>query len=1016
MICPRCGDTADSQATTCRVCLAPLAVLTADATIAAVAEVGAYDATGGGARYGTSANVFATVPGIPPVWPRPDGADTTISGVRLPVRREGGLLQEGTDFGPRYHIIRTLGAGGMGSVYHAWDKELHVAVALKIIRRSQNVDTVGARDLEERFKRELLLARKVTHKSVVRIYDLGVVDGIKYITMSYVEGHDLFATLKQGGGPLPVARVLTIAREVIEGLRAAHDAGVVHRDLKPANIMVEAATGQALIMDFGIALSPADGKPRSEGIVGTLPYMSPQQATGQPVDQSTDLYSFGLILYDLLGGRPIDRDSERAMADMLARIGSVPHPIRERNPAVPQAVEALIAKCLEPSVERRYQTAAEVAADLAKLDENGVPIPLPKSRRPAFLAAAAVVTLVLTGTSWWVGRASRAPAVQHAPASVLIADFNNRTGDPVFSGSLEQALTDSVERASFITAYRRDAAKRLAQRVRPGGLFDADAARLVSRREGVNYVLAGSIASNGSGYTIGVTALEPATGKAVSTVSTTARTKTDVLAAVSSAAEKIRASLGETSQERLQHGADAKETFTASSLEAMNAYAHAQELANGTHNREALAAYKQAVTLDPGFGRAYAGMGVIYTVFKDEAKAKASYELALKYVGRMSDREKYRTLGTYYLSIVRNYEKAIENYEMLVNLYPGDAVGHGNLGLAYLNAGNLKRAAEEGREVIRLDPNNSVQRYNYAMYSLYAGDLAVAAREGETIVKESPSFELAYLPIGLAKTLGGDLAGAEGTYDRLAATGPSGASLAQFARVDLAMFRGRYADASTMIGATLAGDRKANDAGATARDLVVAAEAFTVLGRKANAIVAATQAVGLSQHESVLFPAALILIEAGREEDARKIADRLENMLQQHTTAYARVISAEIAVRRGSYGPAIELFRDSIKRRDTWMARFLLGRTYAEADHFAEAMAELEICVNRRGEAADPFFYDIPSLRYLPPVYYWLARAQLAMGVADAAKNYEYYLALRRDAAPLDPLLADAERRLATLK
>jgi tetratricopeptide (TPR) repeat protein/tRNA A-37 threonylcarbamoyl transferase component Bud32 len=1015
MICTRCGAEADAHTTTCRVCLAPLGVISAEATVVAVAAVDAPFETRLDAAFETSADAFATRLG--PAAPTTAGeADATIAGLPSPVRLEGGLLPEGTDFGPRYHIIRTLGAGAMGSVYHAWDKELCVAVALKIIKLSQDADAVEARSLEERFKRELLLARKVTHTGVVRIFDLGVIDGIKYITMSYVDGQDLLAMLKHAGGRLPIAQVLAIAREVVEGLRAAHDAGVVHRDLKPANIMVEAATGKALIMDFGIALSPADGRPRSEGIVGTLAYMSPQQATGKPVDQRTDLYSFGLILYDLLGGRSIERDSERAMADMLARIGSAPDPIRVQNPDVPEAVDALIAKCLEPSVERRYQTAAEVAADLARLDENGVPIPLPKNRPLAFLGAAAILTLVLTTVGWWVGRASRAPAVEHEPASVLVADFDNRTGDPVFSGSLEQALSDSLERASFITAYRRDAAKRIAQQVRRGGPFDADAARLVSRREGVNYVLAGSIQPKGPGYSIDVTALEPATGKVLSTVSANARSKADVLAAVGSAGEKIRASLGETSQERQQHGADATETFTAASLEAMNAYARAQDLANATRNKEALAAYQEAVTLDPGFGRAYAGMGVLYTVFKDEARAKAAYDQALRYVGRMSDREKYRTLGTYYLSVARNYEKAIENYEMLVKLYPGDAVGHGNLGLAYLNAGNLKRAAEEGRIVIRLDPKNAVQRYNYAMYSLYAGDLGVAATEGETIVKDSPSFELAYLPIGLAKTLGGDLAGAEATYDSLAATGASGASLAQFARIDLAMFRGRYADASTMAAATLTADRNANNPGAIARDLVVAAEAFTVLGRKTNAIAAATQAVSLSDHESVLFPAALVLIETGREEDAQKIADRLENMLQQQTTAYARVISADIAVRRGRYGPAIELFRDSIKRRDTWMARFLLGRTYAEADHFAEAMAELELCVKRRGEAADPFFYDTPSLRYLPPVYYWLARAQLAMGVADAAKNYEYYLTLRRGAAPPDPLVADAERRLATLK
>src|SRR5262249_55905545 len=155
-------------------------------------------------------------------------------------------------------------------------------------------------------------------------------------------------------------------------------------------------------------------------------------------------------------------------------------------------------------------------------------------------------------------------------------------------------------------------------------------------------------------------------------------------------------------------------------------------------------------------GRAYAGMGVLYVIFKDEAKAKSAYEMALKYVSRMSDREKYRTLGTYYLSVARNYEKAIENYETLVKLYPGDAVGRGNLGLAYLNAGNLKRAVEEARAVIKLDPKNNVQRYNLAMYSLYAGDFRSAADEGATILRGAPSFEFAYLPIALSKTIEGD--------------------------------------------------------------------------------------------------------------------------------------------------------------------------------------------------------------------------------------------------------------------
>ncbi len=1051
MVCAQCGAEA-GPGTACPVCLSPLIRVDKGATVspAAFARVAPFD-TAAGTGFETTAEATAvstdptalgtavplgtsapTALGITPpptlgtaapttfgtsagtVLPPPraaDHEDETV-GVGPGVRLEGGFLPEGSDFGPRYHIIRVLGAGAMGSVYHAWDKELGVAVALKIIKLPEGADRSAAKALEERFKRELLNARKVTHKSVVRIHDLGVIDGIKYITMSYVEGSDLQAILR-AQGRLPVSQVLTIAREVIEGLRAAHEAGVVHRDLKPANIMID-ASGQALIMDFGIALSPADGKPRHEGIVGTLAYMSPQQATGQPVDHRTDLYAFGMILYDLLGGRPPARDSEQAMADILARIGRAPDPIRTVNPEVPEAVEALISKCLEPSLDKRYQTAAEIAADLARLDAEGIPIPVPRSRRLAFAAAAAVLTIVLSAGGWWVGRRSQAPPVQHAPLSVLIADLDNRAGDPVFSGSIEQALSISVEGASFITAYRRDSARRIAEQVRPGAGLDVEAARLVSRREGINFVLSGSIESRPPGYAIAVNAVDPASGRVVSTATATARSKADVLPAVGSAAIRIRAALGETTAEAEDR--NAQETFTAASLEAMNAYARAQDLASATRNQEALAAYEEAVSFDPEFGRAYVGMGVLYTIFKDESKAKAAYEQALKYVGRMTEREKYRTLGTYYLSVARNYEKAIENYETLVKLYPSDGVGHGNLGLAYLDAGNLKRAVEEARAVLQIYPKNSVQRYNLAMYSLYDGDLAAAETEGSTITREAPSFTLAYLPIALAKALGGDLDGARDTYAHLEATGESGASLARLGKTDLAMFLGRYAEAATLASASVSADGEGENAGALAQDYVLAAESQLVLGSKAAAAAAASKAAALSDHESVLFPAARVLLQAGRDEEAQRIANRLENMLQQHTTAYARLISAEIAARHERYGQAIELFRDSIKRRDTWLARFLLGRTYAEADHFAEAMAELELCVKRIGESADVFFYDTPTLRYLPPVYYWLGRAQLAMGVADAAKNYERYLALRSDAVPPDPLVADANRRLATLR
>ena len=280
----------------------------------------------------------------PPRRPRRGGADT-------------GPLDVGQSFGPRYHIIRMLGVGGMGAVYQAWDAELGVAVAIKVIRPEVMADPVTAEEVGRRFKRELLLARQVTHRNVVRIHDLGDIDGIKYITMSYVEGTDFSTILKQDG-KRPVRELLRVARAVISGLVAAHAAGVVHRDLKPANIMI-GKDGEALIMDFGIAHSTGDAgtapKAPAAGvlpehlrragahhaattvgsIVGTLEYMAPEQARGEAIDQRVDIYAFGLILYDALLGRRRAASSESAVDELQRRMAAPPPPIQALDAEVP---------------------------------------------------------------------------------------------------------------------------------------------------------------------------------------------------------------------------------------------------------------------------------------------------------------------------------------------------------------------------------------------------------------------------------------------------------------------------------------------------------------------------------------------------------------------------------------------------------------------------------------------------------------------------------------------------------
>jgi tetratricopeptide (TPR) repeat protein len=822
-----------------------------------------------------------------------------------------------------------------------------------------------------------------------------------------------------------------VIRGVVAGLVAAHEAGVVHRDLKPSNVMVEEKTGEPLIMDFGIARSEGRGVGSEAnganaitreavssnltaatvvgGVVGTAAYMAPEQARGREVDHRADIYSLGLIFYDLLLGQRRFTEAVSPLAELQERLDHAPPSPRSLDPDIPEAIDAVIMRCLAPDPAHRYQSTADLAADLARLDDEGNPLPIQRRLTWGLVGVATAGAIALAAGTYWFTRPIPPPPL----TSVLVADFEDRTNTPVFQGTLENALASGMEGASFITAYPRPGALQLASEIKPGSRLNPEMARLVSAREGIKVVLAGRVERWGEGYTVRVDAIDPAANTVLASADARAASRDRVLAAVASTASRLRAALGDTAAQTGRQAAS--ESVTASSLEALQAYSRAQELADANRNREALSAYKETVTLDPRFGRAWAGMGVVYAILKDEAGAKAAYEEALKHVDRMTDREKLRTLGTYYMMVARNYEKAIENYETLVRLYPADDGGHANLGLAYLYVGNVPRALAEAREALEIYPSQWTQRYNYAMYALYAGDLDTAAAEGTRVLKEAPSFELAFVPVALSLLLKGEWQKGLGTYDQLERSSQSGASLARFGRADLAMYRGRHREAFAILQKAAVADRQAGNAGMLAQDYVAVAESSLALGQPRRAAEAARTASTLSTHESVLFPAALVLVHGGRPEEAEEIASRLEGMLQTHTTAYAQLIRAELAAQGGRGAQAIELFRDSLRRRDTWFGRFLLGRVYAQAGHFPEAMAELDICAKRYGEAVDVFFYDTPSLRYLPPLYYWLGRSQEALRVANAPKTYGRFLALRADADPPDPLVADARERLAAL-
>jgi tetratricopeptide (TPR) repeat protein len=415
---------------------------------------------------------------------------------------------------------------------------------------------------------------------------------------------------------------------------------------------------------------------------------------------------------------------------------------------------------------------------------------------------------------------------------------------------------------------------------------------------------------------------------------------------------------------------------------------------------------------DPEFGRAYAGMGVLYFNAKDVPNAQQAYDRALKLLDRMSDREKYRTLGSYYLGVALNYEKAVETYEALVKKYPADEVAHANLSLAYLYTGDVTRAIEQVRDVLKLNPRSASDRYNLAIQSVYAGDFAGALAEGAKVVQDEPSYEQPYLPVALANLYKGDADAARATYEQVEKLSPFGASLGRLGRADLLLYRGRYAEALPILQDGIAADEKADNTGLLGPQYVAMAETQLALGQRDRAAASALKATAFSEHESVRFPAALVLVGARRDAEAEKIAVAMENTLQTHMAAYAQLVRAAIAARDERLGQAVELFRDSLKRRDTWLGRCMLGRLYAETGRYTEALGELDACLKRQGEAGDVFFYDFPTARYLPPLFYYLARAQEAIGSADAKANYQRFVDLRGDASPADPLVPDARKRL----
>lgn len=603
------------------------------------------------------------------------------------------------------------------------------------------------------------------------------------------------------------------------------------------------------------------------------------------------------------------------------------------------------------------------------------------------------------------------PAEQPDPVSLLIADFNNATGDPIFEGTLEQTFGIGIEGASFVTAFNRTSAKQQVERLRPGSKLDEEGARLIAVREGIELVISGDISEKNGRYEFTVRAIEPVDGETIAAVQKTAKDRANVLTAVTEVTNEIREELGDTNiGEEMQR---IVETFTAGTLQAAHDYTKAQVVAKDGDYEQAISLYRSALESDPNFGRAYSGWAVAAHHLGRSEEAEEVWEKALALMGTMTERERYRTLGTYYMVISGNFQKAIESFRELVDKFPADGAGHNNLAVAYFSTLDFESAMEEGHAVLEIYPNNHFYKINAALYAMYAGDFAAAEDQAREVIEADDSRYYARLPLAVAALARGDLDAAKAAYEAMVQTSESGASLGNLGLADLEIYRGNYAEAIGMLNRGIAEDTKSGNQRAASMKNMALAEALILNGDPDIAAVAAIQsALDISSGLSQKVTAALHYLALGRVEPAQVIAGDLASDLQPQNRAYGTMIDGVIASMAGRHAEALDALTKAVQLSDFWLIRFELGRAYLRAGSFAEALDELSSCEKRKGEASAVFLDDQPTWRYVADLTYWRARAQQEIGMSHAARqSYQAYLDVRPEGA----LARDARERLTSL-